>query len=411
MPASKKALNGAGRRKLDSWIESFVEYGEEINLESAKLYRKWSAIGAVAAALEQKVWLTTSSRLYPNLYTVLVGSAGTGKTRSIMLAREFLAKLDKFYLAPKDNPSWAALADALYAARRDLVDLSGQKPPVTYHSMTIIADELTAFMADYESKIIGGLTTVYDVMVPYEEWKRGKELRLHIPSPQLNILAGSTPSNLLRFIPDYAWEQGFTSRLLLIYANERIIGDDFAKQREGLPLAMTHDLEMIYNLQGEFNVSPEFREAVNGWRATGELGQLQHPKLVHYNSRRRAHLYKLSMVSAIDRGNDLQLLAEDFHRAREWLTEAEREMPKIFEAGIVHADSLGMDELVAWIARQKKPVPHYTIVRRASRLFPNYSVMKVFDLLVLSGQIMKIGEDEKGYPLYLSSPTDSSSTT
>lgn len=365
------------------------------------IYRKWAAIGALAAALEQKVWIQTSSKLYPNLYTILVGHAGVGKTRSLMKAREFLSKLDKFHFAPKDNPSWAALADALHASKRDVIDLFGKNPPITYHSMLIVADELTAFMADYDDKMIGGLTTVYDVTVPYEEWKRGKELRLRIPSPQLNILAGSTPSNLLKFVPDYAWEQGFTSRLILVYANERIIGDDFIQREAELPATMIHDLETIYALQGEFHVSEDFRQAVNLWRGDGEPGQLSHPKLSHYNSRRRVHLYKLSMIAAIDRGNELRLMGEDFRRAQSWLAEAEAAMPMIFESGMAHADSMAMDELVEWIRRHGKPVPHYAIVRQASRLFPNYAVLKVFDLLALSGRITQAGEDHRGFATYI----------
>ena len=35
-------MNGAGRRKLASWIESFVDYAS--NLESAPIYRRWAAI-------------------------------------------------------------------------------------------------------------------------------------------------------------------------------------------------------------------------------------------------------------------------------------------------------------------------------------------------------------------------------
>src|SRR6267378_5066033 len=72
-------INGPGRRRLTSWIESFIEH--TVNLESAEIYRKWAAISMIAAALEQRVWVDTGSALYPNIYTFLVGHPGIGKSR------------------------------------------------------------------------------------------------------------------------------------------------------------------------------------------------------------------------------------------------------------------------------------------------------------------------------------------
>src|SRR5947207_2880446 len=75
------AMNGSGRRLCQSWIDSFVNH--TANLESAPIWRRWAAIATIGAVLEQKVFVTTSSPLYPNLYVFLVGDAGLGKTRAI----------------------------------------------------------------------------------------------------------------------------------------------------------------------------------------------------------------------------------------------------------------------------------------------------------------------------------------
>src|SRR2546423_776436 len=65
--------NGSAARKCTSWIESFVDWTD--NLESTELWCRWSAISTIAAVLERKVWCTTSAPLYPNLYVFLVGDA------------------------------------------------------------------------------------------------------------------------------------------------------------------------------------------------------------------------------------------------------------------------------------------------------------------------------------------------
>lgn len=336
--------------------------------------------------MEQKTWITTSDRLYPNLYTILVGHPGVGKTRTIMSGRKFLAELPEFHIAPT-SMKMASLVDALLAAKRTIIALP--EPAMEYHSMSLLVDEWTAFMHAFDDELVGGLTTFYDVVVPYEHHRRGKDIRIKIPRPQLSILAGSTPSNLIKFMPEGAWDQGFTSRVLLIYSDERFVGDDFAQTTRDLPEEMIYDLKLIYALQGEFQISKEYRELVNAWRASNEEPKPSHPKLVHYNTRRRAHLYKLSMVASVNRGGDLVLRADDFRSALFWLGEAEMTMPAIFEAGASSVDARAMDELVDWLRTQKGPVPQHRLIHRATRLFPLHAVTKVIDLLHLAGRIQK----------------------
>jgi len=77
----KAGMNGAGRRQCDSWIERFIAYTD--NLESAEIFRRWTAISVIASVLQQKVWINTGGELYPNVYVWLIGKAGIGKTRAI----------------------------------------------------------------------------------------------------------------------------------------------------------------------------------------------------------------------------------------------------------------------------------------------------------------------------------------
>src|SRR5882762_212497 len=196
---SPTQLNGSGARKCTSWIASFVEYTS--NLEAAPIWCKWAAIGAIAAALEQKVWVTTSAPLYPNLYVFIVGDAGLGKTRPIMAAQRFLAKLPDFKFGAT-SMTMASLVDHMNEAKRIIVRLPEEA--LEYHTLTIIADELSAFMHEYDNGLIAGLTTFYDC-VPYSQGRRVGDIRIRIENPQLNILSGTTPSNLLRFIPEFAW--------------------------------------------------------------------------------------------------------------------------------------------------------------------------------------------------------------
>lgn len=385
---TRLGTNGAGRRKCPSWIESFIKHTD--NLESAKLYRKWTAITVISAALEQNVWLPTKSGLYPNLYTVLVGYPGVGKTQTIMCGRAFLEQLQEFHIAPT-SMKMASLVDALAAAKRNFIDHQTNRS-FTYNSMTLVLDEWSAFMHAMDDELVGGLTTFYDVTVPYEHWRRGKDIKIKIERPQLTVLAGSTPSHLLRSMPDYVWEQGFGSRVLLVWSGERHTGDDFLYRSRELPADMVHDIKHIHELRGEFSVSDDYKGMVDAWREKNFLPQPTHPRLEHYCARRRAHLYKLSMVSAVDRGNELRLLAEDFRNAYEWLLEIETNMPYIFDSGTTTVDARAMDEIQDFIRRQGKPVPEHKVLHYAGTRIPSHAVVKVVQLMVLSGRIHPAGE-------------------
>lgn len=378
------ATNGSGTRKCESWINSFVEHAA--NLESAPIFRKWAAIGTIAATLEQKVWLQTSAPLYPNLYIFLVGHPGVGKTRTVMAAAKFFRELPDFHLSPT-SMSMASLVDALVDAKRTIIRLP--EGPLEYNSMFIVADELSAFMHKFDDEIIGGLTTFYDVTVPYSQRRRGNDIKILIKHPQLSILSGTTPSNLLKFMPENAWDQGFTSRVLMIFSDERIISEDFfALPTLEMPSSMLHDLRLINSLSGQFEATEDYRNAINNWRKVGQEPLPNHPKLIHYNTRRLAHLLKLSMVAAVDQSNQLLLTKAVFNTAIGWLLEAEVFMPEIFKAGGTGADSKAMDEIYHYVLSmdlKREGVAEHKVVNFARERVPAHSVMRVLEIMSRGG--------------------------
>lgn len=382
---------------MDCWIESFVSYHD--NLDTPTLFRKWAAITVVAAAMEQRTYLMTSSRLYPNVYCFLVAHPGVGKTRTIRAARAYAAEIPEFHFAPTSVTA-ASLVDSMLAAKRTII--RPPDPVLEYNSLMITADELGAFMHKYDDEMIGVLSAFYD-NDPYGQRRRSADLKIQIKSPQISILAGSTPSNLLKFIPEGAWDQGFTSRIILVFSDERILGDDFADTSKPLNPDLIADLRAISALSGRYTVTEEYRNLVNLWRRAGETPAPTHPKLIHYNTRRRVHLYKLSMVSAAARSDTLVLGREDFNRAMNWLVEAETYMPDIFRAGATGADGKAMDEIWHYIAsiNAGQPVSEAKIVNFARERVPAHSVMRIFEIMERSGMIKEAPAKRIGERLWV----------
>jgi hypothetical protein len=364
------------------------------NLDAPSIFRRWTAISLIAASLEQKAWIMTSAPMYPNLYVFLIGHPGVGKSRTISVGRSIIRKIPEFHLAPI-SMTFASLVDSLVLAKRTCTT-DDPATPKSFNSMLICADELGAFMHKYDNEMIDGLAAFYDV-TPYQQTRRTMEVKIEIDEPQINLLAGSTPQNLLQFMPEKAWGQGFSSRIIMVFSDERIVGDDFAP-RDPLKLHdLEHDIKIINNLYGQFHVTEEYRQCINNWRQLGEPPVPDHPKLVHYITRRKAHLYKLSMVSSVDRGNSLCLTRDDFNRALNWLVEAEAFMPEIFKAGATNVDGQAMEEIYHFVMASDRGsgVDERKIIHFAHKRVPIHSILRIIEIMERSGQLFLKGTDRR----------------
>lgn len=329
--------------------------------------------------------MQTSRPLHPNLFVFIIGHPGTGKSRTIREGRDYYKGLPENLLAPT-SLTFASLADYLGRSKRFIPRLPDD--PLEYSYAYLCPDEIGTFIHKWEPEMVDGLSAFYDGD-DYGQDRRGSELRLRLKSPMINILAGATPERLMNLMPESAWGQGFTSRTIMVFSDERILGDDFAPVTTNHSMELEHDLGIINSLSGKFDVTADYRDAVNNWRALGEPPVPSHPKLIHYVTRRRVHLYKLSMIAAIDRSNALILTKDDFNRAMSWLLEAEEGMQEIFKAGATSADGQALDEIHHFITINDRGsgVSEQKITRFASDLIPIHSILRVIEIMERSGKI------------------------
>lgn len=363
------------------------------NLESAPIWRKWCAISTISAVLERKVFVTTSSPLYPNLYIFIVGDAGLGKTRPIMAAKSLIEEIPEHVKFAPTSVTMASLTDAMVEANRKIVRLPHGM--LEYNSVYIMADELSAFMHEYAGDLVAGLTTFFDC-VPYSQSRRVGKINIQIRAPQLGILSGTTPSNLIKFVPENAWEQGLMSRVILIFSEDRPIIDVFNTPKKEKPANLIHDLKIINALEGEFGWTKEYAEYMHKWKTVNLEPKPNHPKLTHYSSRRFAHSIKLAMISNVDRDGGMELTKQDFNKAMEWLLEAENLMPMIFKSGPGGADSRAIDEILFFVKQHPNGVEEHKIVNYARQhLEYATNVVKTLELMEKSNLIYAASYDPK----------------
>lgn len=370
---------------------------------SPDLFRRWTAISLVAAALERRVWVKTGPRIaYPNLYVLLVGPPGVGKyiiEDARDLWRETLepgTKLRAFKVAP-DSVTNASLMDAL--AKAKAIRLPAKGPPITYHSLIVAAEEIQVLLPSYDLQFIASLNSIFNNKPLHEESRRtGSVKELKIENPQLNILGGAQPAYFTATFPEEAWNTGLARRIIMIYSPELPIKDIFFEP-EIAPEAKAElllKLARLSQLYGQMMWYPEAQEIMRAWHLAGGPPVPNHTKLTSYCQSRTLHSLKLSVVSAVARTGKLVIEPEDVRRAIEWLLDAEKVMPDIFRAMIGRSDAQVLEELhlflmSSWVRAGQKAISGALIWNFLRERVPSDKIEKIILIGEKSGMIARFG--------------------
>lgn len=385
------------------WLTGWMEYSSILG--SPELWCRWAGISLVAGALEQRVWAETNrGRLYPNQYVVLVGPPGTGKTVLTSSVRDFWSTLrvegnqNSFHIAAT-SVSAQSLLDEVNDAKRSIL-IPGQDL-IEYNSLSACMNELSTFLADYENIFMSTLQELYDGKA-FGERKRTGNRNYVIERPQLNLLAGCTPGYLASNIPEAAWDQGFLARTILAYSGDIPSQDDiFTKldRKDGLRGLLEKDLQRIYSLFGPMDFT-EVSPAIHKWYLEGMPPVPEHPKLVHYSTRRRSHLIKLCMIASASESDSRVVTLDHLRRATGWLLDVEKNMSEMFKALVVGATRNAMEqvwfEVARYQAKEQKAIPEDRVLTMLTQLVDATSVMRVFEVMKRAGLLIEeIGDGGK----------------
>lgn len=374
-------------RKLEDWISSFEQYTSI--LSSPAIFRKWAGISLVAAALERKVWIETSvGILYPNLYVFFVGPPAVGKTVPINLVWRMMTKALTDHKVSSSSVTRATVIEELAEADRFKSTPAGA---IKFNSLYVVSNELGVLLPEYGTEFMSKLTDLYDCL-PYSERRRNAKHNAAIEKPQLNLLAGTQPGYLINLLPEVAWEQGFLSRVILVYAGEPIRQSLFSRTEQDTVLweKIVHDLQRIGAMYGEFRFTEEVKVLLDEFFLGGDKRTAPlHPKLQNYNNRRPAHLMKLMQVASAATGDTYVIDVEHFQMAMDWLIEAEHTMPEIFKAMNSGGDNSIMRETWYYVyerqAANGKAVQEDHVVAFLAQRVPAEKIKWILDVMKSAG--------------------------
>lgn len=377
-------------RKLSSWVAGFMEFTD--NVQSPAIFRRWSAIGAIAGAMERKVWVRSQgSAIYPNLYIFLVGPPGSGKTRALMECWNIWNALPNHHVADISLTK-AAFIDSLADSKREIWSPVNE----AYHSLLIASPELGALLPGYDAEFMNTLTYLYDCL-PYSERRRHQKDEFKpIEKPCVNIIACTTPGFLSDSMPPSAWNQGFLSRVTVVYnagldANKPFdFFDEGPKRSAVLESALKHDMIKIGDWAGQLKFTPEAGRCAEEMNVGGFEPKPAHPRLVNYSTRRPLQFLKLCMVCAVDRGADC-IDIYDVHTARDWMQEVETYMTEVFNAMVSGGDHAIIQECYHYViqafGKSGKDVPLTLVHEYIASRAPATHVERIYAVMLSTGML------------------------
>ena len=331
------------------------------------------------------------------MFGLLVGDPGVGKTTAIRFIRDLLLKVQTVRMTPAMITK-EKFIETMTTSHRTHVTFASPKgvQPYIHSSVAVPLDEFSNFLRPKDFDFMSVLTELFDCGEVFENatMMRGVSRIEHV---YLSLLGATTPKTLATIFGDQSFGMGFTSRLFMIHSNEKRLLPLFAVRQPPDMKHLEHDLKMIHELSGEFNLAEDAMFEVEKWHAAGMPPIPQDSRFAEYLPRRIIHWLKLSLIFCASRTDSKIIEMSDINRARELLLETERSMPKALE----HVGQNPLAEAIKnthrWIAvkyaESKQPISEERVRRVLVQEIPIQFHATAIETLIAGGYVHVFGNN------------------
>src|SRR5215831_229844 len=229
-------------RKLPDWFEAYLLY--TYSTASPEIFHKWAALTVVAGALRRRVWIDHPDvfKLYPNMYTVLIGPPGAMKGTAMRMGQRLLMQV----------PGFDYNADSL-SREKLILDLQ-QSLSGGDCALTVFSSEFGSMFSVSGPEMANFLTDIYESPDKWS-YRLKNQASVTVVNACLNLMACTQPETMAKFLPIHSIGLGLTSRMPFIYADtprDRPWRQKRDPQQDAIRDLLLNDLHVITTLRGEF---------------------------------------------------------------------------------------------------------------------------------------------------------------
>ena len=318
-------------------ITSYLRYTS--NTEPPAIFHRWALLTCVAAHLARDIHIQHGHfTIYPNLYTLLIGSAGSRKSSAINIAKGLLKQSgyshfsatkttkEKFFIDMAEHSAMGEgaaedfLEQSLFGDRSD--------DPNSISEMFIVAGEFNTFFGNNILDFVTDLGELWDYNGRFESKVKNSK-SVQIMNPTISILGGNTPTGFSAAFPIEILGQGFFSRTLMIFGERTRAKITWPEPpcpvHTAELLELLRDIKLHASAAGAMSMSSSAMDILDtiykGWN------DLEDARFESYSNRRFTHLLKICMLTAAMRLSTV-ITPEDVVYANTVLSYAEHFMPK-----------------------------------------------------------------------------------
>jgi hypothetical protein len=380
------------------------------------MFTKWAGISAVAAALQRKNWTKLiRRRQFGNMYVLLVGPPGSGKSVALLAARSVLVESKGIKLTPT-RITQAAFYIELEQSSQNIIDIKEGKAFTDkdaigdiniHHSLTAMIPEMGIFVRPYDKDFMTDLADLFDCPNPFE-YKTKTQGCNYAENSWFNLLGACTERYIKDAFSSDALEQGFPARIVLVYEDDPIenldlfaadpIDSDSSFHHKGIPGDLklfdhlVTDFQEMLTVRGNFVWGDDAQEFLKEWYHEKLKPYPMDPKLVHYNTRRLTHVSKLALVASMSRSNTQVITLGDIKWAKATLLEVEKRMPDAIKTLGDNQYLTVMQSIIKYVAvhfyEKKTAVPEHEIRQLLYKEVPPYYLNQIIESMVLAKQLI-----------------------
>lgn len=342
------------QRQLQDWLKTYMQF--TAYSESPEALHFWTGVSTLAGGLRRKTYFDqVYYKWSPNFYIIFVAPPGiVSKSTSMSIGMNLLKSIPDIKFGP-NAITWQALVTSL-SESTVAVPINDQGDFESMSCLTFASSEMGTLLDPRDRSMVDLLVDLWDGQDG--AWKKATKTSGNdtVVNPWLNIIACTTPTWIAENMPKGVVGGGFTSRCIFIFAKAKrsLIAypkDSVPKEFFVLKEKLIHDLELISQLKGSFELTPEAK-------AWGEVWYAEHYKKAHllnmdqfggYLARKQCHMHKLAMVLSASYKDELVITESDLTKASKILDALEADLPQVFRSLETSQEMEKTERLLAYI--------------------------------------------------------------
>jgi len=327
----------------ENFLSAYFSYIGET--EAPMTFHRWACLTILGAWIGRDYSFRFGHfNIKPNIYCMLMGSAGSRKSTAIKIASRLLAMTGYTAIAADRTTKekflldLSGVTDGLFPDARNVngrksqeeileENLFGNNPAASHiPEMLIAADEFNTFVGNGNIEFLSMLGGLWDHEGIFKNKVKNSK-SIEIENPFVSIIAGNTPTGFSLAFPTEAIGQGIFSRIILVHGEPT--GKKITFPSRPSTEITEHILSLLREIKsiatGEAVISPSAKLLLNDiYQSNVTLSDV---RFESYVNRRFTHLIKLCLlISASCLRNEINDF--DVLYANTILTHTEHSMPK-----------------------------------------------------------------------------------